>query len=176
MFRDDFSGLDGRHGGRSFQNQDERRGEDVGRRHAGAACEPREEALQPRFVRVSQLASFSRFRCLNRRDDQRTAAKALRRQHLTVNVQHLEQLALGILSRRGALFDMPANLLAPALKRFQDESVLGAEEIVDRRFGEPGVAGHALGRNGVQSLPVEEVASVKLKVTNDRQRSEASRS
>ena len=115
--------------------------------------------MQPRLVRGRQLASFSRLRRLNRCDDQRTAVEALGGQHLTVNVQHLEQLALGILVRRGALFDVTANLFAPALKRFQDEGVFGPKEVVDRRFGQPGLVGHPLGSDGVQSLSVEELAS-----------------
>ena len=158
VFGDDVSWLNGRHGGRALQNQNERRGEHVWRRQAGAAREPREQAMQPCFVRGRQLASFSRLGRLNRRDDQRTAVEALRGQHLPVDVQHLEQLALGILVRRGALFDVPANLLAPALERLQDERVFGPEEVVDRRFGQSGLVGHPLGGDGVQSLPVEELA------------------
>ena len=55
-------------------------------------------------------------------------------------------------------FDMPANLLAPSLKRFEHQRVLGAKQIVDRRLGQPGVAGDALGCHRVQSLAVEELA------------------
>jgi hypothetical protein len=158
MLDDNFCRLHGGHRGGAFEDEDQRRRENVGGLHTSAACKLCEQSPEPFLVCEREGARMIGVGRLHGREDEWTAMKPYGRQHLGVHLQHFGQFPFGRVMRRGALFDVIADLFAPALQRLEHQRVFGTEEVVDSGFGEPGAVGDPIGGDGVQPFAVEQLA------------------